>query len=270
MLRRVASAIGRVCSGPALGVALALGVIPATASAQERGSWTGFYVGANAGYQWGAGDRSLTLLPDLATWVADSADYAQFQAAYGKSPSGFLGGAQLGFNWRSGTAVFGIETDLALLNADSSSERSALVTDVGGTFLVRANLRQELDWLGTLRARVGILPLEHPNLLIYLTGGLAYGRISTSHSFLDVAANSGFVGSSSDWDVGGTIGGGVEWALQGGLSVKAEYLYYDLGNRTVDGVHFNNAAPANFGADAHYETQGHILRVGVNYQLSGF
>ena len=100
-------------------------------------------------------------------------------------------------------------------------------------------------------------------------GGLAYGRVSTSHEFKDVALNSGFVGSSSSTDVGGTVGGGLEWAAHDGWTLKAEYLYYDLGGRTVAGNYFNNPAPPQFGADAHYDTQGHIVRVGVNYRLGG-
>jgi outer membrane immunogenic protein len=105
--------------------------------------------------------------------------------------------------------------------------------------------------------------------MLYLTGGLAYGRVSTAHEFKDVAANSGFVGSSSSTDVGGTVGGGLEWAAHSGWTVKAEYLYYDLGGRTVAGNHFNNPAPPQYGADAHYDTQGHIVRLGINYRLGG-
>jgi outer membrane immunogenic protein len=269
VLQNVASTLRRAISGSAAGMVLLLGYAPDVATAQARATWTGFYLGANAGYQWGAGDRSLSLQPDLATWLSDSPDYAQFQSRYGTSPSGFLGGAQLGFNWQAGTVVFGVETDFSWLNAESSTDRSATVTDAVGPFLVRASLRQELDWLGTLRGRIGILPFSDQSVMLYLTGGLAYGRVSTSHEFLDVAANWGFVGSSSGTDVGGTIGGGLEWAAHSGWSLKAEYLYYDLGERTVAGNHFNNPAPPQFGADARYDTQGHIVRVGVNYRLGG-
>lgn len=263
MLCRVVPALRRLLFMIVAGGAL--GFCPAVATAQDHKSWTGFYAGAHAGYDWGAGHSSLSLLPDLASWVVGDPAYAQLHGRYDKSPDGFLGGAQLGFNWQSGSIVVGIETDLARLNVSSTSQRQATI--LGS--LVGTSLKQELDWLGTVRGRIGILPTGSANVLVYLTGGLAYGRVSTSHYFMDLTQNSGFVGSSSDWDVGGVVGGGVEWALRDGISLKAEYLYYDLGGRTVGAAHFQNPAPPQYGANAHYDTQGHILRVGVNYKLSG-
>ncbi|MFN3744648.1 MAG: outer membrane protein [Hyphomicrobiaceae bacterium] len=236
-----------------------------TVRAQDHRPWSGFYAGIHGGYNWGAGDSSIALLPDLATWTAFSADFAQFHGRYDSSPEGFLGGAQLGFNWQAGGLVFGVETDMSRLNADGRAERTSLIAAL--SYTAQAQIRQEIDWLGTLRARIGLLPFEGRNLLVYLTGGLAYGRIEASHSFANVDNGAGFVGSSSGWEVGGTIGGGVEWAMGGAWTLKAEYLYYDLGDRKVHGAHHNNAAPPEFGTDARYELQGHIARIGLNLQL---
>lgn len=57
------------------------------AAAQPPMSWTGFYIGANAGWGWGS-----------------SGSY---------SPSGFVGGLQAGYNWQFAGSPFvvGIETD---------------------------------------------------------------------------------------------------------------------------------------------------------------
>ena len=70
-------------------------------------TWTGFYIGLNAGGIWGSGSVSSTLyangFPFLATeWPGGN---------FGGSQTGFLGGAQAGYNWQSGAFVFGVETD---------------------------------------------------------------------------------------------------------------------------------------------------------------
>ncbi len=256
-------------------VGLSIAVIAAPAVAQGPPSWTGFYAGIHGGYHWGAGTTSMSFQPDLASWLAFSPDYAQFQGRYDDAAEGYLGGAQLGYNWRSGTLVFGFETDFARLDADGSETRIGLVTSGGDTFPIETHSQQKVDWLGTVRARIGVTPFDDQRLLVYVTGGLAYARVSTKHSLIDrfgpgPADDSGYVGSSSGWEVGGTIGAGLEWAMGGAWTLKAEYLYYDLGDRKVDGAHFNNTAPPQFGFDAQYDLSGHIARVGLNYRLGGY
>jgi outer membrane immunogenic protein len=251
----------------AAAAAFVAGFLTGAVQAQDHRPWSGFYAGIHGGYNWGAGDSSISLLPDLATWTAFSPDFAQFHGRYDASPEGFLGGAQLGFNWQSGGLVFGIETDLARLNADGGDGRTALIAAL--SYTAQAQIRQEIDWLGTLRGRIGVMPFDGQNLLLYVTGGLAYGRVETSHYFMNIGSGAGFAGSSSGWEVGGTIGAGLELAMGGAWTLKAEYLYYDLGDRKVHGEHVNNAAPPEFGTDARFELRGHIARVGVNYQLGG-
>jgi outer membrane immunogenic protein len=228
-------------------------------------SWAGFYVGANLGYQWGAGHSSMSLEPSRAAWTAISPAFGFFDGRYGDSPSGFLGGAQLGINWQSGTVVFGAEADIDWLDADETSVRSA---DVPLFFPARGAVRQELDWLGTVRGRLGLLVNPDQSLLVYATGGLAFGRVNTSHEFgrVDTPALVGFGASSSETEFGWTVGAGGELRLDRNWSIKGEYLYYDLGDQNVVGAPVNQA-PNGFGADAHYETSGHIVRFGVNYRV---
>jgi outer membrane immunogenic protein len=78
-------------------------------------NWTGAYVGANAGYQWGDITNSRV------------------------SPSGLEGGLQGGYNWQSGQFVYGAETDLQITGADD-------------TF---ALYKFSNPWFGTLRGRAG-------------------------------------------------------------------------------------------------------------------
>jgi opacity protein-like surface antigen len=89
-------------------------------------------------------------------------------------------------------------------------------------------------------------------VLIYATGGLAFGKVSST-SFLaqqwiaapavgGVFANVGTcclafnptLQSADNWRAGVTFGGGIEVALGARLSIKGEYLYYNFGNWTYD------------------------------------
>jgi outer membrane immunogenic protein len=250
---------------------LAAAALAGAAQAQDPRAWTGFYVGVHGGYHWGAGDASLSLLPDAASW--GSPDYLPFQRNYDSSPDGALGGAQLGFNWRSGGFVVGLEADLTYLNADGQASYTAFVSDGGSSATYRGQSRQEIDWLGTVRARIGATPFADPRLLVYLTGGLAYGRVETSHSLeAIVPTGANFGASDTSWEVGGTVGGGLEWNFGGGWSLKAEYLYYDLGDRDDRGraINMSPVPPPEFGTRMSHELNGHIARVGINYQLGAY
>lgn len=249
---------------------LAVAAMAGAAQAQDQRAWTGFYVGVHGGYHWGGGDSSLSLLPDAAAWV--SPDYLPFQRNYDSSPDGALGGAQLGYNWRSGGFVIGLEADITRLSADGQASYTADVSDGSSSATFRGQSRQEIDWLGTLRARIGMTPFADPRLLVYFTGGLAYGRVETSHSLEAIAFGAGYGGSDTGWEVGGTVGGGLEWTMGGGWTLKAEYLYYDLGDRNVRGFPYNQSPmPApEFGTEMRHELNGHIARVGINYQLGAY
>ena len=85
----------------------------------------------------------------------------------------------------------------------------------------------KLDWFGTARGRVGFLPAER--LLLYATGGLAYGGFSGS-SMRPATVD---IGTWSRCRAGWTVGAGAEAALGSNWSVKFEYLYMDLGNVVV-------------------------------------
>ncbi|GAB4066078.1 porin family protein [Ancylobacter sonchi] len=164
-------------------------------------TWTGFYIGANAGYGWGSADFS------------DDTD-------------GFLGGIQAGYNWQfaGSPLVVGIETDIQATNIESP------------TF--------SLDYFGTVRARLGFAVDQ---FLIYGTGGFAYGRGDYELAGL----------TNKQTNTGWTIGAGGEYAFSPNWSVKAEYLYVDLGTETYATV----VGPLDVGTTAN------ILRLGVNYKF---
>ena len=134
---------------------------------------------------------------------------------------------------------------------------------------------QKIDWFGTLRGRVGWVPVSP--LLVYATGGLAYGHAETDASFVSHIPSVMFGNvtgatavSDGDTRAGWTIGGGLEWMFAPQWSIKGEYLYYDLGTASIDqrlttfgaGI---LAHMANIHSEAHYH--GNIARVGVNYKF---
>ncbi|WAC25687.1 outer membrane protein [Ancylobacter sp. SL191] len=163
-------------------------------------SWTGFYIGANAGYGWGAADAS-------------------------DDTNGFLGGIQAGYNWQTaGNFVLGIEADLQASNIESPT--------------------YQLDYFGTVRARAGF---AFDQAMIYGTGGFAYGRGTYQLNGL----------SNDQTQTGWTIGAGGEYAFAPNWTVKAEYLYLDLGKETYDTA----VGPIDVGTTAN------ILRAGVNYKF---
>lgn len=119
-------------------------------------------------------------------------------------------------------------------------------------------------WLGTTRARAGVT--FFPSLLVYATGGLAYGDASFSvhNSSANVPTPINFTATQSHTRFGYTVGGGIEYALFDGWSVRGEYLYYDLGVSNVT-TQFSFGG----GSTATYKVweNGHILRGAVNYRF---
>ena len=123
--------------------------------------------------------------------------------------SGGLVGGTLGYNWQMGQLVFGVEGDIDWSNIRGS-------TPCAGTTCETRN-----DWLGTARGRLGY---AFGRFLPYVTGGAAFGNVKT---------NIAGIGSASDTKAGWTLGGGLEYGLAGPWSIKAEYLYVDLGHNSV-------------------------------------
>ena len=107
-------------------------------------TWTGFYVGVNAGYGWNTNDNDV-FVPGIG--VVDSDD-----------DGGFVGGAQVGYNYQIGSFVVGLEGDIQY-------------ADFGGDNDVVGFDDDNNDWFGTVRARAGV---AFGQALIYATGGFAF------------------------------------------------------------------------------------------------
>lgn len=212
-------------------------------------NWTGLYIGTNVGYSWGRGITDGTQTIGSAVAAATVVTPMSGRA----DVNGFIGGAQLGYNWQQGAWVFGLEGDIQFSNERGSGDVCTALCPAGYVF----TRDYKLDWFGTARGRVGFLPAER--ILLYATGGLAYGNFTGSSWTLPMN-----FGTWSSLQAGWTVGAGVESALGANWSVKFEYLYMDLGS--VGG------SSATVGLNKwvfNTKFTDNIVRVGLNYKFGG-
>jgi len=243
--------------------------------------WTGFYIGGNVGYSWGRArtDGDLTGTQNVSVFrTAGPTLVSSVTTALGTLPligradvNGFIGGGQAGYNWQRGTWLFGLEADIQGSNERATSDVCTAAGCPAGSGLFTANYK--LDWFGTARGRVGFLPTDR--VLLYATGGLAYGHLSANAPLLPLSWGS----TRAGW----TIGAGVEAAIDNHWSVKLEYLYMDLGNiggNTTSATAvtnalntptpgFNTVTTTTLTSVFNTRFTDNILRAGINYRFGG-
>ena len=216
--------------------------------------WTGFYLGLNLGYSWGRSNDLSTLTNVLGTVLFTNTNRARMD--------GVVGGAQAGYNWQVTNWVLGIEQDI-----DGTGERAKrnFICPAGACTgpAVPFSMSQRLDWFSTIRGRAGYLVT--PKILLYGTGGFAFGNVSTSESI--GASPIGFAGTDTRY--GWTAGAGIEGIIAPNWTARLEYLYIDLGRTTgtfLTGISTFPAGPlfSNFSS----RINDNVLRVGVNYMLN--
>jgi outer membrane immunogenic protein len=224
-------------------------------------NWSGFYVGGNIGYSWGRSANTETIdIFNTGTIVGAGTSR--------NDVNGVIGGAQFGYNWQMSNWVAGFEADI-----QGSGERgsTALVCPGcgSGPSDISAVLTQKLNWFGTVRGRAGVLVT--PTLLLYGTGGLAYGEVETGGSLTGPTGQSPsaivLLPNLSSTRVGWTAGAGIEGRIGGNWTAKLEYLYMDLGTVSAGPLSTNILEPLRAPVGASYSSHftDNILRVGFNY-----
>ncbi|HAT8123524.1 TPA: outer membrane beta-barrel protein [Legionella pneumophila] len=253
--------------------------------------WTGFYAGINGGYS-NIHNKSHTNLSTIqilpsplsspALAAATSVNSGTFSLS--SNNQGFIGGGQIGYLYSLSQLAVGLETDIQGISS-GASEISAIQIAAIPTFRtskIASNLVfvQNLDYLGTIRGRLGIWVT--PSLLLAATGGYAYGdvRLNTylTQSYLGTANNLvrsfSSEGSYSSTQNGWVAGGSLEWRAQERWITKLEYLYYDLSSITYNSTLL--VSLINGGANAGQSLfvnavsttsrfNGQIIRLGINY-----
>jgi outer membrane immunogenic protein len=259
------------------GAALAAEPLPPPPPPPPVFTWTGFYIGVNAGGHWGASDIFFDATDTSSLAVGGGIGVTQ---ALGLRPSvgargasGFIGGGQIGYNYQINSIVLGIEADFdgATGTRTDTVVTSNAVLGFPGPLITTSS--QRLDWLGTLRGRIGWDPIG--GLMLYVTGGLAFGESRASFADINVSAVPVlFDFASSRRNVGWTAGGGAEYALPGAWSnwsLKVEYLYYDLGRSSATVFYQNidlTGRPEFSSITGRVRHNGNIARAGLNYKFN--
>jgi outer membrane immunogenic protein len=226
-------------------------VVPAPIAAVPIFTWTGFYVGVNAGYGWGNNS-------DDVVFVAPGTVAAPFGATTGTiaftdaNRDGFVGGGQIGYNYQFGAVVVGVEADIQW--ADLGNGGVGVVTT--GTFpvgFVPASRGNGLDWFGTVRGRLGF---AFDRALVYATGGFAYGGGGDSNGI-----------NNDDTTTGWALGGGVEYAFTNNLTLGLEGLWVNLDRDRNDVVGFVGATPVVATGIDNNEDDFFVARAKVNFKF---
>lgn len=217
-------------------------------------TWTGFYVGVNAGY--GFSDRNnfgtINLPAGSVVNSAGTNGVLTLNNAGRGNRDGFIGGGQVGYNYQIGSFVVGLEADAQYIDFGRPN-RAATYTFAGATGIAFAPPAATLqfrnndeDFFGTVRGRLGF---AMDRVLIYATGGLSY----TTNDF------------------GWTAGGGVEYAFTPSLSAKVEGLYVSLDrNQGVNAVYTGVATNTVILNASRGGQEFGVVRAGLNYRFNSF
>ena len=244
-------------------------------------TWTGLYVGVNAGGAF-RGNRCGRFQP--AVGGVPVAGFANNCGSSGNNGS-FTYGAQIGYNWQYNNLVLGVEADINGLTGNGGNRNSTVVfagppAGLAGQYVF--NSSRSNNYFGTVRGRVGY---AWDHFLLYGTGGLAYGsggRSSSVGFFPGIgpfpAAPSAILtnGGGSGNRIGWALGAGAEYAFTNNWSVKGEYLYVNTGRNKSSGFSCTDvvagtcaALPAGttFANGKRGNNALNIVRVGLNYRF---
>ena len=204
-------------------------------------SWTGFYIGANFGGAWAKNNWHETL----------------FLMDFNNDNNGaFIGGGQIGGNYQIGSFVIGGEWDFDWAN--NNNVATGVVPAVGTIVVTNNN-----HWITTLAARFGFAT---DYWLFYGKAGggwVGNNHLTVTNVATGVSLTCGNFTNCGSNNGGWLLGVGVEYAFAPNWSVKAEFDYLGLGNRT-----FVIPVTAPFLAgDALTSNSRNVqeLKVGVNY-----
>jgi outer membrane immunogenic protein len=187
-------------------------------------NWTGFYVGLNVGGKWADTDGHVDVAA-IPGFAASSATLASV------TDSTVIGGGQVGYNWQAPGSfwVFGVEGDI-----DAQKWRTThTIATTGGAFVVGDTFSVESDWQASLRGRIGYAGWDRA--LLYVTGGVAFTQMKAGTFFGAVGAVPATSASDDQTVVGGTVGGGLEYALTNNLSLGVEGRWTFYGTQDFNG-----------------------------------
>ena len=241
-------------------------------------TWSGFYAGTLTGYGFSDNQRVRTIGTTPATIGALSSGRRPLLRRIDADDMTSVGGG-IGYDHQftpGAGLVVGVAADATLM--DLGRRRGYVGPAAFGSEATA--FRSQLDWLGTVRGRVGY---AFDRVLVYGTGGFAYGNTLYRAAFADAGRNFSQLGQFDGMSTGYVYGGGIEYALptdsilakfnllsylnliqSQAVTVKAEYLRYDLGSKNV------LVAPVGGGVGSYisrFNTEGNLVRGGFTYRF---
>jgi outer membrane immunogenic protein len=236
-------------------------------------TWTGAYFGINAGYAFDASSNNTSSF-------AVPAPYGNGTTAFfsQRNQEGFTGGGQVGYNYQftpGSGVVIGIEADAQYLDFGRNRNNALLSGPLApGFYVTDPRGLSSLDFFGTVRGRLGY---AFDRVLVYGTGGFAYGSGSSDRSFGGYATNDSF-------RTGYAVGGGIEYALptdsflnffrSSAVTLKVEGLYVNLDRNTRNqGAFVINSAtnfPVAYNNIGRRDDEFAVVRAGLNYKFGSY
>lgn len=199
--------------------------------------WTGFYLGAHGGYGWAESGVSYTDLVDT------DDDFS-----VNLESDGFVVGGQLGFNWQWESLVLGIEGDASFADLNGDDDFDNGLGEIG-------NVENDVDMLASIRGRAGF---AFDRFMPFITAGYGYADGEVSGNV--TGDMSGSFSEDQSYD-GWVYGFGMEFAVTENVSLRAEYLRYDLDN---DDLFFDNdSGDGTVESDLEVD----VIRAAVNFKF---
>lgn len=227
--------------------------------------WSGFYLGAQAGYLQGTGsDADLCVRSNF-----DGPQNGCFSNGGLEGPTGFnigdnnmdgiTAGGYLGYNYRIDSIVLGLEGDFNWDNANGNN-----------SVLGELNYDTSINWDASVRARLGYVVDERA--LLYVTGGPSWLNTEVSSNLCGlirseepgVNANCGDESTEFGWQ----LGAGAEFMMTDHLSMKAEYIHGWYGDADLDLVKLSQGGEY-IKYQLKQDLQTNVVRVGVAYHFGG-
>ena len=203
MFRRTRTYVGSILTSLVLAIAT-------DASAQEGYSWSGFYLGAHAGYGWGDAEYEHQNINF----------FGGPGGLYDNEINGAVVGGQLGFNYQIDWFVVGVEGTAAWSDISGNYDFSQYTNDT----------TTDLEWVVTVAGRLGF---ALDRFLIYGKGGYAWARAEAGQEYYKPGVERYW---SDEQTVSGfLIGGGLEYAVTDNVVAGFEYVYIDFDEERFSG-----------------------------------
>lgn len=211
------------------------------ASGEPGSDWTGLYFGGSLGY-------SLASIDGITTTADGTAGGIPATESANIDLDNVQNGLRAGINYQlPNRLVFGVEGDFSWLKHRGTQE--AVVTEsatLGNAGWLQADTEYSLDWMATLRGRVGY---AWDRYLVFGTGGLAFLKEAETRTQYQSDLGSAslpygrstaeyFKETASAVRLGWTAGAGFEYAIDNHWSLTGEYNFTGFG---IEKFLFSNA-----------------------------